>query len=410
MKILICAPVIPYPTADGLRLRIFNLCRELAQRHEVHLFCLSRMAPSLEQESALAEAGLGLTVALKPFLSPEDKITAYLKRLAQGVPPELILSWENTIYKSLKDLQHEQRFDVALGEHLFMGRFLLAADCPKILVEHNIEGDLTKALVRHERIPRRWFKMIGAVWIAHYEKKVLRRVQGATAVTVNDAARLKALAPKLPVSVVENGVDCDEYAEMSAAPKGPGDSLLFVGLMSYPANIDAVRWFADEIFPLVSDRHPGTVFSVVGKDPTPEILSLDNGTTVRVLGYVDDIHPWHRANSIMVAPLRSGGGSRLKILEAFAAGTPVISTSKGAEGLEVEDGRHLLIADSPQDFAWAVTRLSEDDELYQKLRVSARALVEEKYDWPVLAAKLEAAITEVAGAGIGAGTDGIKTG
>ncbi len=396
MKILICVPVIPYPVADGLRVRIFNLTRELARRHEVHMFCLTRMAPSAAQEKAFADAGIGLSVVLKPFLSPEAKFSAYMKRLVFGVPPELILSWENLIFKELRELQRRFDFDVALGEHLFMGRFLLGARCPKLLDEHNVEGDLARALAHTVKGPSRWSKRFSAAWVAHYEKKLLRRVQGVTAVTRADADRMKALVPRLNVSVVENGVDVNEYSETMEAPRSPGDSLLYVGLMSYPANAEAVEWFAEEILPLVCRRYPETVFTIAGKEPPPAVRALDNGTTVRVLGYVEDLRPLHRGSAVMVVPLLTGGGSRLKILEAFAAGTPVISTSKGAEGLEVEDGRHLLIADLPGDFAAAISRLRQDERLYQRLRAEARKLVEEKYDWPVLAAKLETALAEIA--------------
>lgn len=337
MKILICVPVIPYPVADGLRARIFNLTRELARRHDVHLFCLSRMAPSREQEQAIAEAGMGLTVALKPFLSPEEKMTAYLKWLVCGVPPELILPWENLIFQSLKELHREHRFDAALGEHLFMGRFVLGVQCPHLLDEHNVEGELFRGLARTEKAPRRWWKLLAAAWVAGYEKKLLRRMQRVTAVTISDAGKFETMVPGLPVSVVENGVSCSDYKEIATATREPGDNLLFIGLMGYPATADAVEWFAAEILPLICRRRPETVFTVVGKEP----------------------------------PLLAGGGSRLKILEAFAA---------------------------------AVISLRENGELYQRLRVNARALVEEKYDWPVLAGKLEVALAETAG--IAAGTAG----
>ncbi|MBI5871160.1 MAG: glycosyltransferase [Actinobacteria bacterium] len=399
LKILVCLPVIPWPMSDGLRVRIFNLCRELAKRHELHLFCLSRMGPSEEQEQEIAAAGMGLTVVVKPFSTPETKMAAYLSRLVKGVPPELILSWEKIICSRIKELHGRERFDVVVGEHLFMARFILEADCPRVLDEHNVEGDLHRQLAKSQNAPGRWFKYADAVWLGLYERRLLRRMQMVTAVTEADASRFKAMVPGLPVDVVENGVSCIDYAEAAGAPRAPGDSLLYIGLMSYAANSDAVEWFASEILPIVHLRRPGAVLTVAGSDPPESIRNLDDGRTIKVLGFVDDLKPLHQESSIMVVPLLAGGGSRLKILEAFATGTPVVSTTKGAEGLEVQDGRHLLIADEPGDFAAAVVRLSEDDSLYQDLRANARALVEEKYDWPVLARKMEAALIAAAAAG-----------
>lgn len=399
LKILVCVPVIPWPLSDGLSVRVFNLARELTRRHDVHLFCLARMAPSAEQEQAVGEAGMGLTVALKSILTPEAKITAYLRYLVKGVPPELILSWENIIRHEFKALLAGEDFDVVFGEHLFMARFILGAECPRLLDAHNVEGDLHRQLARSQKAPGRWFSYGSAVWLGRYERKLLRRMQRVTAVTRDDARRIESLIPGLPVDVVENGVSCSEYAETAGMPGIPGDKLLYIGLMSYGANIEAVSWFTSSILPLVRQQRPGAVLTVVSKDPPGNILDLDDGESIRVTGFVEDLKPLYGESSIMVVPLLSGGGSRLKILEAFAAGTPVVSTAKGAEGLEVQDGLHLLIADEPGDFAAAVVRLCEDHALYHELRANARALVEEKYDWPVLARKMEAALFRTAGTG-----------
>lgn len=392
LKILVCLPVIPWPMSDGLRVRAFNLCRELAKRHDLHLFCISRMGPSEEQEQAIAASGMSLTVAVKPFNTPETKIVAYLSRLIKGVPPELILSWETIINSNFRHLYSQQDFDVVVGEHLFMARFILEADCPLLLDEHNVEGDLHRQLALKQDAPGRWFKYADAVWLGFYERKLLRRMQRITAVTKADARRLASMVPDLPVDVVENGVDCAEYAAVAAADRDMGDRLLYIGLMSYAANAEAVEWFASEIMPIVLSRRPGAILAIAGDKPPESIRNLDDGNRIKVLGFVEDLKPLHKKSSIMVVPLLAGGGSRLKILEAFAAGTPVVATSKGAEGLEIKDGRHLLIADKPADFAAAVVRLCEDSMLYEDLRVNARALVEEKYDWPVLARKMEQAL------------------
>ncbi|MHB1361369.1 MAG: glycosyltransferase family 4 protein [Thermoleophilia bacterium] len=398
MKILVCVPLIPYPAADGLRVRIFNLYRELTRNgHEVHFFCLSRMSPSPEQQAGLSEAGFELTVSLKPMRSHEQKVAAYTKLLVRGIPAEFMLSWEDVIFRDLASLQAGRDFDVVIAEHLFMARYILGLDCPRVLQEHNVEGELMMAIAGRHKLPGRWGKQLSARRVGRYERKLLRKMQGIIAVTRLDADAISRLAPGVSVKVVENGVGCADYAGTAAAGGEPGGRLMFVGLLSYPANIEAVEWFAGKVLPLVREKYQDTTLTVIGSDPVQRVLDLDDGAAVNVAGFVEDVQPYYRESSIQVVPLLIGGGSRLKILESFAAGTPVVSTSKGAEGLEVEDGRHLLIADAPEEFAAAVIRLREDAELYGRLRENALALAQEKYDWPVLAAKFEAALVEAAG-------------
>ena len=396
MKLLVCLPVIPYPPTDGLRVRTYNLYRELARRHEVHFFCLSRKGPTREQENSLKEAGIGLTVALKPFSSLEEKMQAYTKLLVRGIPAELVLSWEDIIFSNLRDLEAAHDFDLVVAEHLFMARYILKLAVPKLLVEHNVEGDLMLALAGREKLPARWGKQLSALYFRRYERKLVKKMQGIVAVTKKDAEVFSRIAPDAGVSVVENGVSCADYAETAAAPAEPGGRLLFVGLLSWPGNIEAVDWFKRKVLPTVRRKYQDAALTVIGSDPSPRALDLDDGSSVMVKGFVEDVRPYYRESSIMVVPLLVGGGSRLKILESFAAGTPVVSTSKGAEGLEVENGRHLLIVDTPEDFADAVMRLHDDTALYNSLRASALELAREKYDWPVLAHKYEAALTEVA--------------
>ena len=398
MKILACVPLIPFPAADGLRVRIFNLYRELARNgHEVHFFCLSRMSPSPEQEAGLSGAGFGMTVALKPMRTHEQKVAAYTRLLVRGIPAEFMLSWEDVIFRELAALLSRQHFDVVIAEHLFMARYILGLDFPKVLQEHNIEAELMMSLARRQKLPGRWTKQLSAKLVGRYERKLLRQMQGVIAVTRQDADAISRLVPGASVRVVENGVSSADYAETAAAHGEPGGGLMFVGLLSYPANIEAVEWFVGKVLRSVREKYQDTTLTVIGSDPVQRVLDLDDGVSVKVTGFVDDVRPYYRQSSIQVVPLLVGGGSRLKILESFAAGTPVVSTSKGAEGLEVEDGRHLLIADTPGEFAAAVIRLREDTRLYHRLREKALALAREKYDWPVLALKFEAALAEAAG-------------
>lgn len=394
MKILYALPVVPWPLSSGLKVRSFYLARELARRHDVCLFCLSTSQVSADQAKAMDEAGLKLIVVEKHPMSHPAKVRSYLRRLVRGVPLSFMLSWEDPIFRRIESLAAAKGFDVAVAEHLFMARYISTLACPKVLVEENVEGQLEAALAAREKLPLRWPRQATAAWTGRYEKKMLRMMQSTVAVSTTDAGTLSRILPGIKPIVVENGVSCEEYRELAAGERASRRALLFIGLMSYEPNVDAVMWFAGEILPRLLKKFPDVAINVAGGEPSGEITGLDDGLNLRVLGFVDDLKPLYRESAVLVVPLRAGGGSRLKILEAFAAGTPVVSTSIGAEGLEAEDGVHLLVADSPADFAAAVVRLLEDGQLYEKLRRNARLLAEEKYDWQVLAKKFEAALQQ----------------
>ncbi len=396
LKILFCVPEVPYPADSGLKVRVFNLARELARRHEVLLFCLSRAAADPAALAVIKDAGIAVTVLEKPRVKPALKLTAYLSRLVRGVPLPFILSWEKAIFRGLDGLAADG-FDVIVAEHLFMARYVLKVNAVKVITEHNVEWELAAQLASSRSAPQRWFRRAEAAWISSYEKKMLRSFNGTVAVSEPDRKAFAAMAPAVPVTLVGNGVDCGRYLELLEAPRPRELRMLFLGLMSYQPNEDAVFWFVREVLPRITVSYPDAVFTIAGAQPTERVLALDNGAGVRVAGAVADVRDCYRENSVMVVPLNFGGGSRLKILEAFAAGTPVVSTAKGAEGLDAENERHLLIADTPEAFAAAVIRLHQDGQLYRELKRNARWLAEERYDWPVQAALLEQALLDALG-------------
>ncbi len=158
-------------------------------------------------------------------------------------------------------------------------------------------------------------------------------------------------------------------------------NILFVGSMEYEPNVDAIIFVCYEIYPLIREKHSSCTLTIAGKTPPENINRLNNFQGVTVRGDVEDVRPYYQKTIISIAPLRSGGGTRLKILESMALGTPVVSTSVGCEGLDVENHYNIIIADDPADFAQGVANLLDDSELWNKLSHEGRILVEEKYDW-----------------------------
>jgi glycosyltransferase involved in cell wall biosynthesis len=187
--------------------------------------------------------------------------------------------------------------------------------------------------------------------------------------------------------VVENGVDAAGHVPVSRARLEQRD-LVFVGSMDYHANIDAALYFAREIWPHLRQRRPDLRFVIVGSRPTPEILALGRQDGILVTGTVDSVEPYYDAALVAVVPLRVGSGTRLKVLEAMAAGVPVISTSLGAEGLAVTNGKHLILADTPAEFTSAIVRVAGDDAEWRQIATAGREMAASRYDWSGIATSL----------------------
>ena len=225
-----------------------------------------------------------------------------------------------------------------------------------------------------------------------WEPRYAERFDRCTTVSEIDRQLLLKANPRLRVDVIPNGVDIQKYQPLPAENASP--TLLFIGNMGYPPCVDAVLYFCREIFPLIRRKIGAAELWIVGRDPRPEVLQL-NGDGVHVTGRVDDVIPYYRQSAVCVVPLRAGGGTRLKILEAMALGRPVVSTTIGCEGLDVVDGEHLLIADTPEQFAEKTVRLLTDRQLYQHIAANGRQLVEDRYDWDKIAGRLMDVYAEI---------------
>jgi polysaccharide biosynthesis protein PslH len=255
----------------------------------------------------------------------------------------------------------------------------------EVLDEHNLWFELRERRAAAERSPvRRALLRLEQRVMAQEERRAWRRVHASLFVSEREAAIARARGAH-HVHVVPNGVDLDWFRP-SDGPAGV-DRLVFVGLLSYGPNRDAVEYFVDHVLPLLARRRPAVTLDVIGRD-APESLLQRAGPHVRFLGAVDDIRPHLASAAAVVAPIRYGSGTRIKILEAMGAARPVIATTAAAEGLEVRDGEHLLLADTPLAFAGAVAAVLEDHALAEQLAARARLLVERRYSWHAIGRSL----------------------
>lgn len=398
MKVLFVSAWWPFPPDNGSRIRVFNLMKALSARHEVYL--ISLLQEDSDPASAQAFPGVCEVVCTQKARVPARGSLKSFAGLLSTRPRDYLLMFDPAMKRAVGNRVREIRPDVVVMSTLGVAEYApFSAGVPILLEQHNCEFALlrraeSQVTGRLRRLRHRLMCHKARAW----ELGLCRRFDAVALVSQDDLRHLSRAAPDLrELSVVPNGVDTEHYDPGTWAPGK--DALLYNGALTYGANLDAVRYFAAEILPLLRQERPSVVLRVTGRTTDVDLSGISDNDGVLLTGYVDDIRTVLAKSAVCVVPLREGGGTRLKILEAMAAGVPVVSTSVGAEGIEAVDGRHLLLADSPADFAGAVARLLDEPGLADSLRVEARRLVEEYYSWNVIGERFAEIVERTAGVG-----------
>ena len=390
MNLLVLTPYIPYPPNFGGSVRIFHLIRQLHRLgHAVHLL------------SFREEGGAGDPKGLEPFcktiqLIRRDTGHKRFRQLASLLSRRSFqwsFHYTDGMQVALDRLAREQKPDLILVEFAQMAGYQFPAGVPVVLDEHNVEFDLLERMATRETgAVRKFFNRIEARKFRREELGACRAAALTLVTSERDGELLRQHAPGLRTATITNGVDCDQFAR-PAGPRKP-DTAVFVGATHYFPNEEGVLYFLREVYPLIKEQLPRFRFTVVGGKPPSSIVQLQSDA-VQVTGYVNDVRPFMWESSVFVVPLRMGGGTRFKIVEAFAAGLPVVSTRLGAEGIPVEHGRELLLADTPAELAAAVLRVLGDPVLAEGLARAGLDYVRRHFDWSVIGAKLTAELAGV---------------
>jgi sugar transferase (PEP-CTERM/EpsH1 system associated) len=402
-KILVLTPQFPYPPHQGTTIRNFNLIAGLARRHEVHLLTfghpdecrgtpLDALCRSVRivrpPQRTMRQRLSGLLLSRLPDMAqrlPSAEFGAALATALRGVDPDVV-----------------QVEGIELAQYLFQVADARSGRTLPLLVydDHNAEYVLQqRAFETDVRNPRRW---MGAAYsfvqwqrLRGYERRTCQTADRVVAVSKTDAQTIQRLVPGLELVVVPNGVDMEFYTApvpFLDSQEGPGSlDLVFTGKMDFRPNVDAVLWFAQEVLPLIRREAPQVRFWVVGKDPHPRLSSLSRDPAVVVTGRVDDVRPYIARAAVYAIPLRIGGGTRLKVLEAMAMGKAIVSTALGCEGFDLVPGQDLVVANTPAEFATAILTLLHDLERRERLGRAARRFAGSRYDWRMIVPGLERA-------------------
>jgi polysaccharide biosynthesis protein PslH len=384
VKVLLVSPWFPSPAFGGALIRVLETLRHLSRRHEVTLLAPVSEPPRPADLQAILD--LGVEAVTVPVSEAGRAVAGRLGRgLLSGRPLIQGLHYDAAMARELRLLTARQAFDVIHVEHSFMASYIESLDrqssARTVLSMHNIES----LRFRREMHVARWglrrlalandFLLFNA-----WEERAIRQFDAIAAVSPIEEAWARTHAPAAEIALVPNGVSLDYF--QPTARSDAARHVVFTGLMNYPPNVDAVIWFCEAVLPLVRARYADLRFSVVGDKPTAAVRALSRRPGVTVTGRVPDVRPYLANAEALVVPVRSGAGTRLKILEAMAMQRPVISTRQGAEGLAVTSDGDILLADTADEFANSVCAVVSDPSLGDRLARAGRRLVEQRYDWP----------------------------
>ncbi len=407
MRILFLTPQFPYPPHKGTTMRNYYLIANLAARHEIDLLTVVESEDELRHSNPLS----ALCRRIEGVAVPKRSLARRAADTLLSPWPDMGLRlWSPALAAKLNTWLADGDYQVVQVEGIELARYVLQERGSKkqhairrrstqyVFDDHNCEYLLQQRTFETDvGHPQRW---MGAAYsfaqwrkLRAFEASICRVADRILAVSDADAAALKRLAPKLDVTVVPNGIDMDGYATPTPQLPPPshrrGDAdLVFTGTMDFRPNVDAALWFAQEVLPLIRQEEPGARFVIVGQKPHRRLDALRGRDDVTLTGRVDDTRPYIAQAAVYVVPLRMGGGTRFKILEAAAMSKAMVSTSLGCEGFAVENERQLVIADSPRQFADAVIALLRDPARRDRLGASARALAN-VYDWKNIIPRME---------------------
>ncbi len=388
MKVILLTQVLPYPPDSGPKVKTWNVLKYLVQQHEVTLVSFVRGDQSAEIRHLEKYCRAVHTVPIARGALRDAWYMAY--SFATGQPFLMVRDDRADMRQLINRLTAETQFDVAHADQLNMCQYAaLVPKAHKLLDAHNALWLLYKRLAETMNFgPKKWLLERDWRLLKAHEGQLCRDFDTVLTVSHEDKLALEEAAGKsLDALVIPIAVDTDEVAFVQRQAKA--NHILHIGTMYWPPNIDGILWFIREIYPHIRAKRPDITFDVVGARPPQEILAYHGQDGINVTGYVDDPAPYYQSCGAMVIPLRAGGGMRVKILNALAQGLPMVSTALGAEGIAVESGKNILLADEPRAFAEATLQLLDHPTQADELGRHGRQLCQSVYDYRVACQPLE---------------------
>ncbi|MDO5561971.1 MAG: glycosyltransferase family 4 protein [bacterium] len=389
MKILMLTPYLPYPLLSGGQIRTYNLLKKMAKLHEITLFSLIKNDEEKQYIKELEKYCHKVRVfkrSTKPFTVKNILRTAF-----STYPFLVIRNHVGQVIDAIREELASDNYDLIHAETFYMMPHIPQTNIPVILVEQTIEYLGYESFAQNIKLKfLRPLLNIDIKKIKYWEKYYWRNCDQLVTMSEEDKTFIqKEIGHKTPISVVANGVDTSWFAQKKFA-KRKTPTLLSVGTFKWLPNVEAVQFLVQKVWPLIKAKRPDVKLWIVGNAPTPQILNYaHHDTQIEVSGRVPDIREAFSGAHILLAPVFSGKGTRYKILEAMASGTPIIATSIAVEGLGVKNGEEVLIANQAEEIAQTTLNLLENESLQKKLSHQGQTFVRQNFDWDLIAKKLD---------------------
>jgi polysaccharide biosynthesis protein PslH len=391
MKILWVNANFMHPTNKGGSIRTLEMLLHLHRRHEIHYAAIENPdypeGPARAHEYSFRHYSSRLEI-------PERGSPAFAWQVAKGLFSPLPLAMERfrapELGRALDKLLRTENFDRAVVDHLTPAGYYPDIE-HSLLFEHNVETMIWRRRAEHApTLAHRLYLNLQARRMFDFERRVCRDSGHVVAISKVDAGLMRSMFGATRITEIPTGVNVEFHSPQPSTEKS---DLVFVGSMDWLANVDGVVWFAREILPLIRKRKPGCSFTIAGRKPPREVTSLaEADSLIRVTGTVPDVRPYVWGATVSIVPLRIGGGTRMKIYESMAARVPIVSTTVGAEGLDVEHGGNIRLADKIEDFADQCLELMKDAGARERLAVNAAEMVRARFSWEHVAACFETAL------------------
>ena len=396
MKVLWLSQVIPYPPKTGVLQRNYNLIREASYHADIHLLAIFKediLPIDFDLDEAKRELGKfckQINIVHLPIESSKLKLysTAFQSLFTRD---PMSINWikSSAMRKTIRELYQKENFDIVHYDTISLAAYKDdTGDCVKILNHHNIESHLIERRVAYENnaLKRFYFNM-EAKKLRQYEANICGQFDLNFTVSELDGERLVEIAPTAKTAVIANGVDVD-YFKPTGANIVPANIIMASGMNWFP-NRDAVLFMAEKIWPLLTTKYPEVTWTIVGASPPQQILDLAaSDSRVTVTGFVDDVRPYLSNAEVYLCPMRDGGGTRLKILDALAMGKAIVGTTMAYEGINITPEKNVLVANTPEEFVTQIGRVITNPELRDTLGDKAREFVIENFSWDVIGRKL----------------------
>jgi glycosyltransferase involved in cell wall biosynthesis len=380
------------PVQNGGNIRTYHVLRYLSERHQLTFYSYYGGTPDPDYERELQRELPGAVAVCtgKRELAGAARGLDYLAHLGAEPPYAVSRFADNRVQKQLQDWFRERRFDVAICDFLdaainFPGRL----NVPSVLFQHNVESEIWRrhADTAGNPVKKMMYRMEFRKML-RYERVTVRKFQHVIAVSENDRALMTKWVDGDRVTVVPTGVDLAQYRPAPNPLDASAPLITFVGAMDWEPNVDGVEYFCGEVWPAIKAEIPQARFRIVGRNPDRRVLKwvsnpINDDGSIEVTGRVPSVVEHLYQSAVVIVPLRIGGGTRLKIYEAMATAKAVVSTTVGAEGLDVHHGRDIMLADDPSSFAQAVIMLLRDPKLRRRYEKAA-AETAARYDWPAI--------------------------